>query len=545
MTWYDRQMGKKRGVSVGTTLLAVSLVAVLGFTLASLSVTHLSLTTREANSLQAHNLARSAVRQAMASILEQRSFGLNGTAAENLTVRLEGSQGTGRLTFHRDVAEDWRIPVSVNNIQGTASVEGGQAQIVPVAAAHLVGVGESGGVVATVEAILVVPPFPFAIASGGPIVSRGSVLIAGLPAGTEPTLDLTQLDPADLLTNDTSNHSVQLGADTTVAGDIQSAGQVVLDDPTVKVLGEIRSQASPEKIPTLQAEQFDPAALGMAYDTLGDNSLGQQGDGQQGDGQQPTHLSGAVRSNHSVRFRKGLELDGATLFIDGDLVVEGGLKGSGVVVVKGKTTISGGTSLDTENQVAILSEGDIDLTGVGPMSSRFQGLLYTDGGLRAEQISLVGTLVARGERGVRLADTYVFVEKRAVTEQTESLPRGNWTFDLSGPGYIGQGGGAPLPDEIRGPQPPLQVDIQADGQQFFVTFTPGPSGTFTDVKGLRTFIQANIIDPAMAKAILSQVLAGMTLPGVHYVDGTGLVSMEPSQFLKAEEDIRLALWRER
>lgn len=535
---------RSAGISIGTTLLAVALVATLAFTLASLSITHLSLVARTSQSEQARNLARSVVNQAIAGVLEDKSF---GTAGEELVVSLAGTEGEGRLTFSEDTAADWGVPRSVNNIAGTGSVEGGQGQVVPVAAVHLVGVGESGTTRHRVEAILIIPPFPFAIASAGPIRSRGSVLIAGLPQGEEPTLDLEKLEPADLLSNFPGAGAIRLGANTTVSGDIQAVGEVVLDDGNIRVLGEVRSQAAPEQIPDLDSEEFDPAAQGLAFDPLSLQSSGTTA------GDEPSAvLSGAVRSDGDARFPHGLELDGATLFVDGDLVVENGLRGSGVVVVTGQTRISGGTNLSTENQVALLSEGDITLSGHGPLSSRFHGLLYTDGGLRAEQISLVGTLVARGDPGVDLRDTYVYVEKVPVQEEEAGgLPVDQWFFPLWEPkGAVAA--------EMPGTVPFLHV--VSDGEKLTATceFT-NSGGTFTNPRDFETFLNV-LLNPYNGAAMLQageidlttqEVLDTVYGPGfgggesgITYVDGTGLVTMTPSQFLKREEGIRLALWRE-
>ena len=560
---------RRRGVSIGASLVAVALIAFIGFTLAGLSVTHLHMVSRTSASQQARHLATSAVSEGMAYVLANSAFGTLDSSDEDLTVELKGSPGVGRLTFRQATASDWGIPYSVNNIDGTGSVRGGTDESVPIAAVHLVGVGESQGVTRVVEAVLVVPPFPYAIASSGPIRSQGGVLIAGIPEGAEPTLDVDELEPADLLSNNTSEDSIRLGADTTVSGDVHSAGGIVFDDPSIQVLGEVRTQASPENIPQISADDYDPAVLGMEFTNLTTRPGDQNGGG--------SLLAGTVRSSESVSFNDGLTLDGATLFVDGDLTINGGLEGSGVIVVKGRTTISGGVQLDTENQVAILSESDIVLTGHGPLSSRFQGLLYTEGALRAEQVSLVGTLVARGDEGVTLSETYVYQEKKQTVVPTPPTQAGNdmWEWDLlyqvggkTRPGILGNGLFVLIPASDPN-NPTIRVEFDRD-----VGFTPYLNGVslgdfeqgnqasfvghmhselFTvmeNMAGQGILTDKELEDESLriAMSIAQQIRVGSggnggtTVVEEHFGN---LLSLGPSQFLKTEERIRLALWRER
>lgn len=77
--------------------------------------------------------------------------------------------------------------------------------------------GESGGVTKTVEAVLRVPPYPWAIASGGKVETRNGVLIGSLPPGVWPAPPIEELLPADLLANSDDSEAIRLGEDSTIS----------------------------------------------------------------------------------------------------------------------------------------------------------------------------------------------------------------------------------------------------------------------------------------------------------------------------------------
>ena len=64
-----------RGASLGGTLLAVAFLSVLAFSLSSLSVSHLRMSSRQERGMEASNAARSAVSAAIAKVLEEPTFG--------------------------------------------------------------------------------------------------------------------------------------------------------------------------------------------------------------------------------------------------------------------------------------------------------------------------------------------------------------------------------------------------------------------------------------------------------------------------------------
>ena len=87
---------RTRGVSLGSTLLVVVLVASLGLVLASSSVTHLQLMSQYSRSLRAQEFARSAAALGMERILRDRdlpNFGADRAIGETLKYGSESEGG--------------------------------------------------------------------------------------------------------------------------------------------------------------------------------------------------------------------------------------------------------------------------------------------------------------------------------------------------------------------------------------------------------------------------------------------------------------------
>ena len=71
---------------------------------------------------------------------------------------------------------------------------------------------------------------------------------------------------------------------------------------------------------------------------------------------------------------------------------------------------NGGARLSSDANLALLSEGDVVLNGNGPEASYFQGTVFTKSGVQAEDLTVVGTLIAAGRNdSVTLENARVFV----------------------------------------------------------------------------------------------------------------------------------------
>ncbi|MBI3928913.1 MAG: hypothetical protein HY319_25450 [Armatimonadetes bacterium] len=376
-----------RGFGLGTALLVVLLLTVLAFGLAGTSVLNLHLMTRTGNSHQADNVARCVVARAIEEILTSQDE--DAERVDTLRVHPEGAppEAEGLLCFDRAQAEKLGIPWSTDNREGTVSIQGWRDRPVAPGAVYLVGVGRANGIEHRIEAVLHSPGFPWAIACAGPIRSEGGVTVARLerlPENRVPTVE--DYLPADVVSN-APGESVYLGSHTTISGDVRAVGDVELASggESIQVLGEVRTNTDPVELPEIDPALYDPQAAGRPYEELHEAHYSEG----------PTVFEGSLRRSGSITVQGGLELSGAVVYVDGDLTVHGGLSGRGILVVRGKTTIVGGADLTSDN-LALLSEGDVVLHGKGKDRSFFHGLVYTKGNFLAEEITLLGTLVAGG-----------------------------------------------------------------------------------------------------------------------------------------------------
>lgn len=367
------------GASLATTIMVAAVVVTLAFSLVSLCLSHLQVTTRWSNACQARNLAESLLSVAAARVVEDPDF--------RETIRLNpATGGQATLTFDTDVAEDEGLPWSLNNLSRESSAPGWNGLVVPGSAAHLVARAVYRGVERKMEAIVAVPAYPYVLATAGPFRSEGGLTVGSLtdPEDLQPDLDPSQLHKGRLASNSRSDQAFVLGAGTHIVGDVSAVGGVVLD-PRGKVDGEVTSRGEAVPIPRIPLEDYDPAQSGKpGLQTLTDAA--------------PAALSleGYCRRSGSLHVRGPLTLKGALVFVEGDLTVDGGIQGKGCLVVQGKTRLGGGSQLASDNVAALLSRGDVTLEGGG---SFFQGLVYTEGNVTARDVTLLGTLIANAPEG--------------------------------------------------------------------------------------------------------------------------------------------------
>lgn len=82
------------------------------------------------------------------------------------------------------------------------------------------------------------------------------------------------------------------------------------------------------------------------------------------------------------------------LFHDGDLKIEyGGLKGTGALFVTGKLEIAGQADLATTALCAIVAKQGLVLKGSGKERSSVHGLVYSEGPVVVQDVTVIGSLV--------------------------------------------------------------------------------------------------------------------------------------------------------
>lgn len=393
----------REGSSLGGTLLAVTILATLAAGLASLCVNHLRLSNRSDVSLNASNLARSVVAAGIAKVLKNEAF---GTAADGgpTEVTVTTPNGTGFLTFSQATARTRGVDYSTNNVAGSTTVLGAGGRSIAANAVHLVGYGTSGGLTRKIDAVLVIPSFPWAVASGGEITINAGAVVGSVPPNVWPPT-LADLLPADVVSNATTSQAIYLSSGSHVLGDVETPGSVVKQDASARVDGSIRQGAQSISLPTLDPNRFDPLALNMTYDDL-DTTLGPSSTS--------LNLTGTSRRTSDLTVNGGLTLDGAQMFVDGDLMVRGPIVGTGVLVVTGDITVDSGMTLNGATDIAVISGGHVNLVGAGPASSAIRGTFYAKLGVTADDITVVGTMIAPDPSAtIRLTNARVFGQQVA------------------------------------------------------------------------------------------------------------------------------------
>jgi cytoskeletal protein CcmA (bactofilin family) len=372
-----------------------ALALLAAFTAAGVATMNLRVASRLSNVAVAENLAESVVQEAMARLQDDLGFDSPVEMGAGLDLPPDSR---GYLTFDRNSGQ----PFSTNNFLGQESA--GWQRTLPDQTAHLVGVGESGGVRRHVEVVIHLPEYPVALACAGPVQVTRSLIGSFRPEDDRPWVDGSgysvseeELAPGDLVTNSSAANSIRLDADSRVTGDIQTRGDVDLNGAVVG--GEVRARWGQDApLPNFNFDDFDPRGNPHThYEELA--------------GPLPSlSLIGNVRHQGDLSLSGDLRLDNAFLFVDGNLNVNGAVRGVGALVTTGRCQFQGTAELASNEQIALLSKGGITLEGQATMRSVFRGLLYTTGPFVARKITIVGGLVVAANQETSLAPPTVIDE---------------------------------------------------------------------------------------------------------------------------------------
>jgi hypothetical protein len=543
--------GKRRasGATIGTVLLLTVVVVTLALALTGSSVTHLQLSQRTGNATIAQGMAESVIAAGLEKILDNDEFGVIRSESDVLELPGSGSATFGRLTFNESIAGEWSVPYSTNNLQFEGAKSGAAGRVVPGSSIHLVGQGECNGVRRTVEAIFYVPKFPYVVATSGKFETQGQTLIASVDrADALKNFDfdnLEDLQPGDVLANSRDKSALILSKDTFITGDAKSAGGVSLE-PGAEILGQILDYSSPESIPEYSVAEFDPNVTGkLGVSHLRSGTVNN------------ANYEGWVRREGDLFVGQGLNLDNGVLYVNGNLTVTGGVTGVGAILVTGDTIIRGRSSLSTDNLAAIVSEGPVTLQGTQQQSSVFRGLVYSNQGLTAENMTLVGTLLIGGEdHDLTLKDTRIVYSPDSVRVDLQHSARTALHFVSpkgSNPGaFIGtKGSDRTVDNKTR-----IFVSNETDGT--FVIYLDGTDeadGSRADtveeaIAVIRSYlaIDTNGTDlqafESSAVGKLTPILTDLQNGSlVHQEEAVDLLTFDPTSFLSLADKIRLLLIR--
>jgi hypothetical protein len=381
---------RKRGAGILTVLTASSLLLLLGLTVAGTSFHHLSVSNRMHHSQIARNLAEDCLAKGVARVMAHTPpdaampfpgvMSISNAQDESGVLTFDSTQ----LPALNAKLKSTRMIQSFNNIGGdTSRTVPGTSITIPEHSIYLRAVGVDHGVERCMEAVLWVPPFPYAMAAGGKISLAGSSKVASVKDLAD-LADPSKLLPGSLATNSmAATDALKLdGADILVTGDVQSAGGADIAMGAV-VRGETRLHAGQVHIPTVDINSYDTSAKPGV--TTFSSSSG------------PNQVDGFAYRNGGLDFNSGVTLNGGVVYVNGDLTVSGPIQGEGALIATGKLTITGSGQLNSNNKVALLSKQDMTLTGSSGSHLGASGLLYTEGKLKADYADISGSAAARDE----------------------------------------------------------------------------------------------------------------------------------------------------
>jgi len=344
-------MRRARGTALVLVLVLIPVLAMVLFAVAQMLVVHQMATRQLEFGTQARLLARAGLATGIARLKTVPDFA-GGISDSGFNVTVENN-------YRKD---------------GTPTCPGDSVL--------LSSVGVSNGYSCKLTCLLAVPPYPFALASSGPIKSLSGMTLGAVPAdfkGTEVKVE--DLTPAELM----SGAELTLKGSSDIVGNARSAGKADVDTAVVRVRdGAITGEASVDAVPVIPLKDFDFDPT-LTVQTL---PMDRFADKQK--------LSGLLQwSGSTLEFVNGLELNGATLRLHGNVVIHGGVKGAGALLVDGNVTIVGGSDLTADNKVALVASGGVNITGPG----YFQGLVYAGGedGISLKDVTVMGTVLNSGK----------------------------------------------------------------------------------------------------------------------------------------------------
>ncbi|MDQ7826115.1 MAG: hypothetical protein RDV48_25155 [Candidatus Eremiobacteraeota bacterium] len=555
-----KRLRAARGAALATVLMVVAVALVLVFVLAGVGIFHLNVAKRLENQIHSRNCADAAIQLALEKILTADATGVSVPDVVVVPETLEGA--TAVLTFSQSEAATRKIPYSTNNISNKdSSVFGWNNTVVPRSGIHLVGAGTCRGVTKTVEAVISAPPFTFCVASSGKFKSEGDFLVASTERGADLShgLDLNNLGPAHMVANSTADDAISLFGKGKITGDVKTSGNISIDSRAeVQVLGAVRVHEDPYDIPCLDFTKYDPSSRSELQNISSYLSS-------------PT-LEGFCKVNDTLNVSGDLGLNGALLYVTGNLNVAGGIKGSGAVVCDGRVTVSRGSDVATDNLAVTLSKGDMTIGGAGSKDySYFQGVVYTEGSFKAEQVNITGVLICS-----RPAGTSPSTDKTVTISNSNLIVMPNYVVPDNAPGAgmittaqlleatMPRMQPAPPPeitDWFRSGDPSLQklftIRENADGTIYYEIWndTGGASKTISSFTDINCFIEGICTDgtrtpwyhkfppipqiSAPVRAFAEKYLEGPPAPA--YVN---LIKKDLCSFVSLKDRMRVIVWRE-
>ncbi|HEY3997649.1 MAG TPA: hypothetical protein VGO93_02210, partial [Candidatus Xenobia bacterium] len=314
----------------------------------------------------------------------------------------------GVLTF--DTTCGWGY--STNNVKSNSYASGWGGCNVAGGTAHLMAQGTYRGASTIVECTVAMPQYNYALSTDGALnIVSGNLVVSGVQS-----LAVASATPSPPVgANVGSNTSISVsGGSTSVSGDVVcKTASVSLGSPTW--VGGAVLQA-PVTLPTVNIASLGTAISGAAGAPLGATMPA-------------GYLNGDNYAPGGLHVTGDLQLNGGILYAQGPVQIDGSLSGTGAIVAQGPVTVNQGSYLDCVNQLALVSSDSVTLgqQGAGSATSQFfQGLVYSEGLLSTNNVTVVGAMVGANPghhsgTGVQLYNTAVVYAPFATNLQVMSL----------------------------------------------------------------------------------------------------------------------------
>ena len=338
---------------------------------------------KQENNFRARCAAQSALNVAIARLSKDQEYAQDiawGNPSEDEEWTL--------LTFARGGAN-----FSTNNTRSATAVEGSRGPVLPNTV-HLVAVSVVRNATYTADAVVYFPPYPYALASSGKVVSEGKLEVLGVDSLADVSGGVAEAErkPGHVVSNDIAeSFAVTLSPEAVVEGEVRAVGGINTGGATVK--GGVKGGQQEADLPDINISDYDPRKFNDAYNL--ELEPGQVA-GQAGAFEVSSQRIRVNANGSTVRFDNGVVLDDGLLFVEGDLHIRGGIKGKGAVVATGRIIVDGPSSLEGD-MTALVSGGGVKIDGQGMGVSSFRGLVATLGDFEASSTSVLGAYLAVGK----------------------------------------------------------------------------------------------------------------------------------------------------
>jgi hypothetical protein len=357
---------------------------------------------------------------------------------------------------------------SSNNLGGQSQTFGLDGVILDAGSCQLVAVSQYRNKRVVAYEMVTGPPLPFSLGTTGALVAGGTTLIGAVEdtAVLADGLSDDDLIEGGVVANGSSTElpegvpaTLTLKDSVRVVGDAQTTGSAEVA-PTVKIeRGKVKQVPEKQELPRITIKNYDPADKGDAV--------------VRHDGQANVPATGPLYGYHrytpaapggAVTFTGDVELQGALLYVDGDVVLEKPLKGTGALVATGSVTLKGGADMKADALAAVLAGGDLTVTGAaGAQKTQFTGLLYTEGNFSLSNTRVVGAALANGDGSVGQGSTMRLIDSEVLASpEGQDVAIAIQDFATGGGGGMG-GRGDTSSGEVDLIIEPRAADLFVDG----------------------------------------------------------------------------------